>query len=249
MRINKLHTLLFAFLLSCLSPLTWAAPQHKIKSTTHHPIHTLDGYRDLYGLRPKILELGLHAYRCALSRGELNNPLLTIVDFTLPSYKKRMWIIDPVHHKIIYHLLVAHGSGSGMVYARHFSNKIDSHESSLGLFVTLNSYYGEHGYSMRLKGIEPRINNNAYVRDIVMHSAWYVNEKFVHENDRLGRSWGCFAINQDLVKQVINTLKGGSLIFAYAKSELHDPYIIHCPVRVSNKANGSNLLLDHSAFS
>lgn len=188
----------------------------------------LSAYQNLDGLNPEVLALGLKAYQCGVVHRLVKVPLLTIVDYTLPSSQKRLWVIDPQKHKILYRLLVAQGVNSGTFYARYFSNKVGSLESSLGVFITGASYYGKHGYSMRLYGLEKGINNNAYERDIVMHSAWYVNDSFVKKYGRLGRSWGCLAINPAVVHQVIDLLKGGSMIFSYAPSERQDKYIRKC---------------------
>ena len=189
-----------------------------------------EAFGGISGLKQSILKLGLRAYDCAMRRGEVHKPILTIVDYTLPSYEKRMWVLDVNQHKVLFHLFVAHGHNSGLTYARHFSNAVNSHESSLGVMITGESYYGKHGYSLRLHGLEKGINNNVYRRDIVMHSAWYVNAHFVHEYDRLGRSWGCLAISPKEVHQVISTIKDGSVILAYAPREQNDPYITHCPL-------------------
>ena len=208
----------------------------------------LSAYKDLDGLNKSVLKLGLQAYECQLAQHVVKNPMLTIVNFDLPSNKKRLWVIDPVNHKLLFKLLVAHGSGSGELFADDFSNKVNSHESSLGIYLTENSYFGKHGYSMRLKGLEKGVNNNALKRDIVMHSAWYVNENFVHKYDRLGRSWGCFAINQKDVKEVIDAIKGGSILFAYADREKDDPFLTHCPVHLKKWYSGSELEDRHSMF-
>lgn len=170
----------------------------------------------------------LEAYHCAEQKGLVKNPKLTIIDYTLPSDSNRLWVLDMKNHQVLYNIRVAHGKGSGLRYAKYFSNKIGSDATSLGTFLTLNSYQGKHGYSLRVKGLEKGLDDNALRRDIVMHSAWYVNSNFAHKYDRIGRSWGCFAINQKDIRQVVNSIKGGSIIFAYAGQEKRDNRIAHC---------------------
>jgi len=179
-------------------------------------------------INPVVLRLAMEAYHCAEAKGWVRNHTLTVVDFTLPSTKKRMWIIDPKKHITLYALHVAHGVNSGFNIATHFSNKPGSLETSLGAYLTGGTYEGHHGYSLMLIGLEKGINNNALRRHIIMHSAWYVNPGFIHRYDRLGRSWGCFALNPTKTREVINAVKGGSVLFAYAAQEKTDYYLKSC---------------------
>ncbi|HLD17373.1 MAG TPA: murein L,D-transpeptidase catalytic domain family protein [Coxiellaceae bacterium] len=183
---------------------------------------------DINKINPAALAVAMDAYQCAEKKGYIKNHLLTIIDFTLPSNEKRMWIIDPETHRSLYHLFVAHGVNSGAIIPTHFSNKMGSLESSLGAYLTAATYDGHHGYSLVLMGLERGVNDNAERRHIIIHSAWYVNPGFIHEYDRLGRSWGCFALDPKQTKEVINTLQGGSLVFAYAAQEQHDPNVQQC---------------------
>lgn len=180
------------------------------------------------GLRDKVLAVALNAYDCADSQGLIKKPLLTVIDYSLASNQKRAWIVDPREGHILKSMYVAHGSGSGNKYATHFSNRPNTHASSLGAYLTASPYYGSHGYSLKLKGLEDGLNDNAEKRHIVMHSAWYVNDDFLKTHDRLGRSWGCFSINPAFHRQVIDQIKGGSMVFAYAPSEDRDPHIEQC---------------------
>ena len=205
-------------------------------------------FTNLQNLNPQALQLGLQAYQCALARHEVHNPLLSIVDYSLPSNAKRLWVIDPIHHKVLFHLFVSHGEESGNLYAQEFSNSVNSHESSLGVYLTANSYNGEHGYSLRLLGLEPGVNDNAQKRDIVIHSGWYANDNFVQHYAQAGHSWGCFVINQPMVKEVIDTLKGSSLLFVYAPQENHDPYVTQCSAPLNNNYTGEQLVERHSIF-
>lgn len=176
------------------------------------------------GLSPSALNYAVKGYEWAESRGDVKNKsILTIVDFSKPSYEKRVWVIDLKNDKPFMKLYTAQGKNSGLVYARYFSNKPGSDESSLGVYEMLNTYYGEHGLSMRVNGLEAGINSNALRRDIVVHPAWYVTPAFIKHYHRAGRSWGCFALNPKVSKEFIDLTKGGSVIFAYAQQERGDP--------------------------
>jgi hypothetical protein len=141
--------------------------------------------------------------------------LLTICDFSLSSNVPRMWVIDVKKKKVLFHTLVAHGQGTGEEYAREFSNIEGSHQSSVGFFVTKDTYYGDNGYSLRLEGMDVGYNHNAMSRAIVMHGADYVSESFIQANQRLGRSWGCPAVSRKLAKPIIDAIKEGSCLFIY----------------------------------
>jgi len=169
------------------------------------------------GLSPKVLRAALDAVACARSRGVSGRKdLLTVIDYSLPSSEPRLWVLDLAHGKVLFHDLVAHGAGSGDNYATRFSNTMDSRQTSLGLFLTEGTYEGGNGYSLRLRGLDPGVNDQAEERNIVMHGAWYVSAEHVREHGRLGRSWGCPALAQEEARPVIDTVKGGSFVFAYA---------------------------------
>jgi len=147
-------------------------------------------------LRPEVLELALEAYEQAAAGGHVRRPILTIIDYELPSYQQRLWVIDMVTGRLLHQEWVAHGmgkprgSGGNMEEALSFSNEKGTLKSSLGLFITAETYYGRHGYSLKLDGLEEGVNDNARERLIVLHSAHYVSED--RADDRLiGRSWGC----------------------------------------------------------
>ncbi|KTD48210.1 hypothetical protein Lqui_2021 [Legionella quinlivanii] len=166
-------------------------------------------------LNKKVLKLALAAYQKASAKGAVKKPLLTVIDYSLPSNKQRMWIFDLNKERLLYNTYVAHGKNSGMDVPKHFSNKVSSKESSLGTYVTRDTYYGSKGLSLNLQGLERGINDNAYNRRVVIHGAWYVEPDFIKKTGRAGRSWGCPSIAQTLAKPVINTIKGGSVVFAY----------------------------------
>jgi hypothetical protein len=166
-------------------------------------------------LDPQVLELALEASACAEDQGVVDSPILTVIDYSLPSTEPRLWVLDLEQKRLLYRELVSHGMNTGENYARLFSNREGSRQSSLGLFLTNDTYYGRNGYSLRLHGLEQGINHLALERTIVMHGAWYVSETFAEENGRLGRSWGCPALERDVAPEVIDTIKDGSLLFVY----------------------------------
>lgn len=147
------------------------------------------------------------------------NNLLTIVDYSKPSSEKRLFILEMNSGRVLFNTLVAHGRNSGSNYAQDFSNAEASHKSSLGFYVTLNTYKGENGYSLKLRGCETGINDKASRRAIVIHGADYVSENFVRRNGFLGRSYGCPAIPMEWSKEIIDIIKGGSCMFLYYPSK------------------------------
>jgi hypothetical protein len=166
-----------------------------------------------------------------------NKKLLSIIDYSKPSSEKRFFIIDVENRKLLYNTLVAHGKKSGYVNATKFSNKYGSHKSSLGFFRTGNSYHGKRGYSLQLEGVEKGINDNARSRGIVIHGANYVNERLVNGNGVIGRSWGCPAVSKKLSKEIINLLKGGSLLYIYADDELYKENSVIANLNVNENSN------------
>jgi hypothetical protein len=151
--------------------------------------------------------------------GSLKTPVLTIIDFSLPSNEKRLWIIDPIQQKILLHSVVAHGRNSGELMASKFSNRPESFQSSIGFYKTGETYQGKHGYSLRLDGLEQEFNGQARNRAIVIHGADYATEAFAEINGRLGRSLGCPALPTELSSQAIDLIKDGSLLFIFGNDE------------------------------
>jgi hypothetical protein len=145
-----------------------------------------------------------------------NNPLLTLIDFNLPSSEKRLYVLDMEKKEVLFVSYVSHGKNSGEKYATSFSNRNGSHQSSLGFYRTASTYNGGNGYSLQLDGLEEGINDNARARAIVIHGANYCSEQVIRSSGRLGRSFGCPALPRELTKPIINTIKGGSLLFIYA---------------------------------
>lgn len=141
---------------------------------------------------------------------------LTIVDFEKPSNEKRFFVIDLTNEKLLYYSYVSHGKNTGTVNAIKFSNTTNSYQSCLGFFVTANPYEGDNGYSLRIKGLESGINNNALRRNIVIHGADYATQDFLDKYGFLGRSLGCPAIPPSINKQVIDIIKDGTVIYIHA---------------------------------
>lgn len=166
-----------------------------------------------------------------------NKKLLSIVDYSKPSTEKRFFIIDVENHKLLYQTLVAHGKKSGYVNATKFSNKVGSHKSSLGFFRTGNSYFGLRGYSLQLEGLEKGINDNARLRGIIIHGANYVDERLANGNGVIGRSWGCPAVSKKLSKEIINLLRGGSLLYIYADDEHYKENSVIAKLNVKENSN------------
>jgi hypothetical protein len=168
------------------------------------------------GLRADVLKLALTAARRAEDNGLVpKRNLLTVIDYSLPSSQPRMFIFDLAAHKLLFRELVAHGKSSGGNIANFFSNSPGSLATSLGLFVTADTYNGGNGYSLRLRGLEEGVNDMAWDRAIVLHGASYVSEEAVKVLGRLGRSWGCPAVRPEISQKIIDTIRGGSPVFAY----------------------------------
>jgi hypothetical protein len=148
-------------------------------------------------------------------KGRLKKNIITIIDFSKPSTEKRFYVIDIESRRLLYSCLVAHGKNSGENYAKSFSNDSGSLMSSLGFYRTAETYYGTHGYSLRIDGLERGINDNARSREIVIHGADYVSDDYIKKYGRLGRSWGCPALPPDIFKTIIDIISGGTCLFIY----------------------------------
>jgi hypothetical protein len=167
-------------------------------------------------LDASIRELAFSAAACAVRAGDVSAPeTLTVIDYSRPSNEKRLWVLDLATRTVLYEEFVAHGQGSGGNLATAFSNTPESHQSSLGLFVTAEAYVGKNGYSLRLDGLDRGFNDRARERAIVIHGAPYVTPDFARAQGRLGRSWGCPAVSDAVARPLIDLVKGGDLVFAY----------------------------------
>ena len=163
-----------------------------------------------------VLAIALRGYLFLKHTQELKSTkYLTVVDFSMSSNKKRLWVVDLDDKKIVFNELVAHGAKSGDVYAKYFSNTYSSNKSSLGFYTTGGLYHGRNNLSLKLNGLEKNFNSNAYARGIVIHGANYVDESIVDRNQRIGRSYGCPAVSKKINKKLITTIKGGNCLFIY----------------------------------
>ena len=172
---------------------------------------------DVMGLSQQTFEYALRGFNYLLQTGKLmHTNIISIVDFSLPSSKKRLFVIDLYKHTLEFCTYVAHGANSGLATANQFSNQPECHKSSLGFYETLNTYNGGNGYSLRLEGLEPGINDNALERAIVMHGAAYVNEDLIQARGYIGRSWGCPAVSEKMSKPIIDKIRNGSCLFIYS---------------------------------
>lgn len=165
---------------------------------------------------PQVLALALESAQCAAASGSIALPKrLAVIDYSRPSTERRLWVFDLASPRLLYSEYVAHGRASGENLATAFSNLDSSHQSSLGLFATGETYTGHNGLSLRMDGLEPGFNDRARDRAIVMHGAAYVDPAMAQRQGRLGRSFGCPAVRQAVAPAMIDALKDGQLVFAY----------------------------------
>ncbi|HEY5804597.1 MAG TPA: murein L,D-transpeptidase catalytic domain family protein [Lysobacter sp.] len=184
------------------------------------------------GADPKVLDLAQAAMQCAQASGVgAAARRLAVIDYSRPSLLPRLWVFDLAAGKLLYEEVVAHGQGSGDNLATRFSNRDGSHQSSLGLFVTADTYTGKNGYSLRMQGLEPGVNDAAMARAIVMHGAPYVDAAQGKRIGRLGRSWGCPAVRNAVARPMIDLLKGGQFVFSYFPDQawLARSALLNCP--------------------
>jgi hypothetical protein len=182
---------------------------------------------------PQVLRLASSALSCALNHGASAPARLAVIDYSRPSDQSRLWVFDLQRRSLMFEERVAHGRGSGEVTPVSFSNAPESHQSSLGLFRTGSTYMGRNGYSLKLQGLEPGINDRAEERAIVMHGADYVSDLFIRTAGRLGRSFGCPAVRRDIAKPLIDALKNDQYLFSYYPDArwLKTSRYVHCDGR------------------
>lgn len=172
------------------------------------------------GLNEKALEYALLGYKRLLKRHALKkSTVLSVCDFSQPSSAKRMYIFDLQNKRLLYRTYVAHGQGSGRVFANSFSNIPESYKSSLGFYVTREPYVGSNGLSLRIDGVERGFNDKANARGIVIHGANYVSERVLHKYGLMGTTFGCPAVPEDMASQIIPVLKSGTCFFIYYPSK------------------------------
>ena len=185
---------------------TMTLPQKEIKNMLRQEAGTLNN---------DVINKTLMALHCAEENNIDHNNILTIIDYSLPSSEKRLWVFDLEKKKLLFHTYVSHGLKSGALLSQYFSNKINSKASSLGVYNTEKPYRGRHGASLKLQGLDKGFNDNAYNRFIVMHGSWYVDEAFIKKYGRAGRSWGCPTVPRDLIHPIIDTIKENSFLIVY----------------------------------
>lgn len=220
---NRVVLFVLIIFISCVflqgKQLTKNSYQEKININDSSYTSWKESLTDSMGIPSPAVNLALNGYFALTSKNLLNNDtLITIIDFSSPSIEQRLFILDLKNHEIVKIALVAHGTNSGVNIAESFSNKRHSKKSSLGLYITNETYFGKHGYSLRLDGMNKGLNDNARKRAIVIHGASYVSERFIKENGRLGRSFGCPALSINDTEEIINLIKDGSCLFIYHPS-------------------------------
>lgn len=216
------------------APVTAAVASSNISNSARHSFSFADSSRlNLLYDSLQLADLGLsaQAYHKAITgflnlaeAGSIPNPgVLSIIDFSLPSTQKRLFIVDTYNGKLLFSSLVAHGRNSGGLMATRFSNRRNSLMSSLGFYLTGSAFVGQHGYSMRLEGMEKGWNDNVFSRAIIMHPAGYVSEDHIRQWGFLGRSEGCPAIPEEVDSSIIDAIRDGSCLFIYSpdKRYLH----------------------------
>ena len=170
----------------------------------------------------QVFNLALKGYAKLLEQGQLGKKnILAFIDYSLSAHVKRFWVVDLKAMKLLHHELVAHGRNSGNEFAKQFSNKVNSFQTSLGFFITGDIYQGKHDQSIRMHGVEKAFNSNALDRGIVIHGADYVNERFIQQNQRLGRSLGCPAVSEHVIAALAKTISDGVCLFAYYPNKVY----------------------------
>ncbi|WP_153800976.1 murein L,D-transpeptidase catalytic domain family protein [Foetidibacter luteolus] len=171
---------------------------------------------DTSGLSRDVFFFAYKGYQYLLSENKLANPnYLTICDYSQSSAHKRLYVVDLLAKKLMFNTYVSHGKKSGEEFATSFSNSTNSHKSSLGFFVTGETYRGRAGFSLRFDGMEPGINDRVRARGVVLHGSRYVNEERIDEKGFVGRSFGCPAVPMECYRDIIETIKDGSCFFTY----------------------------------
>jgi hypothetical protein len=212
--------LLFLFLgIVSFTNTSWKSIENHSVFTASIPFesysHNLYEELNATNLKYEAFEYALKGYLQLAAKNELKNSnYLTIIDMSLSSNSDRFFLIDMNDKKVVHQSKVAHGQNSGVEFAKYFSNKISSHQTSLGFYKTAETYHGKHGLSLRLDGLEFS-NSNARTRAIVIHSADYANDNFIKKNGRLGRSYGCPSLPEKDYEKIISRIKLGSALFIY----------------------------------
>lgn len=198
------------------------APKKNLTNTKTFYATALAVYDSLHlsdvGLSKKVFEMALKGMNKLIKGNQIKDNILSIIDFSQPSINKRLYVIDLDNYELLFNTWVAHGARSGKTDASLFSNKMSSFKSSLGFYVTGETYNGSNGYSLKLKGVEKGINDYALRRGIVMHGADYVSEDYINSQGYIGRSHGCPAVASDICQPLIDMVKDGTCLFIYHPS-------------------------------
>ncbi|MGF6163113.1 hypothetical protein ABIE16_002402 [Pseudomonas sp. 2725] len=223
--------LLFAILLTCLSVTSAYADSLENALVKAAP-----------GADAKVIALAVRATQCSRAQGVAPAQRLAVIDYSLPSTEQRLWVFDLKRRKLLFHELVAHGRNSGENMATLFSNRNESHATSIGLFRTQQSYLGQNGYSLRMEGLEPGFNDNAFDRAIVIHGAPYVSPVLARANGRIGRSLGCPAVRPAIAHRLIDSMKDGQLLFSYYPDQrwLKSSSYINCGDTVASREKSTS---------
>jgi hypothetical protein len=198
------------------------------KTAVSNTLSSIDSKVQLvfHSLQPKQFQLpneesfteALKGFYILKNKGLIKKDILTLIDFSLSSNVKRLWIIDLSTNEILFQSLVAHGRNTGEEFANNFSNTPESFKSSLGFYATGEVYKGKHGVSLKLDGLEKGLNDYARKRAVVIHGADYVSESFIRNNKRLGRSQGCPAVPLEFAPEIITMIKDQTCLFIYHPS-------------------------------
>jgi len=193
--------------------------KYNLPLATVKPLNEIKAMLQASTLNSVVISKVLTTLSCARAYNTNQNTILTIIDYSLPSSEKRLWVFDMDQGKLLFHTYVSHGIKSGALISSYFSNKNDSKASSIGVYKTDKAYSGRHGLSLKLEGMDRTFNDNAANRAVVMHGGWYVDEDFIKKYGRPGRSWGCPAVPDDLIVPIINAIKENSLLVIYYPSD------------------------------
>lgn len=197
------------------------APTNKTENTKPRDTNPIEAmlYQKEIALNPEVINKVLTILDCTKNAHVEYNPIVTVIDYSLPANQKRLWVFDLNQKKLLFHTYVSHGIKSGALLSHYFSNQYDSKTSSIGVYTTDKSYYGREGLSLKLNGLEKGFNDHAYNRSLVMHGGWYLDEAFIQKYGRSGRSWGCPAVPEELAEPIINRIKDNTLLIVYYPDE------------------------------
>ena len=226
MRVASLHFAVLSVLLA--GALFGGAPASAATdAATDAPTGTSGVVVDLAGLDPAVFARARLAFERVFAAGNhIVRPVLAVIDYTLPSTARRLWVFNVDTGDLLHHERVAHGKGTGALHATRFSNRQGSHQSSLGTFVVGDAYRGAHGRSLRLHGLDRGLNDNALARAVVIHAADYAADAVVKAQGRLGRSWGCPALDPVVADDVMDALENGAVLVAWHRDQ---PALLQSP--------------------